>query len=196
MPRKIATNCLVAAMLLSATTASASVAFARAARPPSVQHAATSAISSGGTTAGSRTSHKRRQRQSIASLNGISLATWFGPGFFGNHTACGQVLSKKIVGVANRTLPCGTLIKLSYRGKQIVAPVIDRGPYGLLHANWDLTQQAAQLLGISQTVRVHAHIVGKVSNTPDLGSPPEPEPHLISSPSAAELAGATGGASA
>ena len=42
------------------------------------------------------------------------IATWFGPGFYGKKTACGQTLTPAIVGVANRTLPCGTLVKVSY----------------------------------------------------------------------------------
>ena len=45
-----------------------------------------------------------------------AIATWFGPGFYGQTTACGQILTPEIVGVANRTLPCGTLVKVSYRG--------------------------------------------------------------------------------
>src|ERR1700677_3782954 len=40
-----------------------------------------------------------------------ALATWFGPGFYGQHTACGQTLTPATVGVANRKLPCGTLVK-------------------------------------------------------------------------------------
>lgn len=195
MPTKFATKLIVAAALLGASALSATAAYATEASA-SQNRAAIAASSSGGTTARSQAPRQRNQSRGIASLDGISFATWFGPGFFGKHTACGQVLSKRVVGVANRTLPCGTLIRVSYRGKHIVVPVIDRGPYGLLHANWDLTEQAAQLLGISETVRVHAHIVGHVANTPALGSPPEPQPQLIDSPGTAGLEGATGGAAA
>src|SRR6478672_9025892 len=74
-----------------------------------------------------------------ANARGIALATWFGPGFYGQTTACGQTLTPAVVGVANRTLPCGTLVKFSYRGHGIVAPVIDRGPYASNGAQWDLT---------------------------------------------------------
>ncbi len=45
-----------------------------------------------------------------------SIATWFGPGFYGKQTACGQTLTPNIVGVANRTLPCGTLVKCQLPG--------------------------------------------------------------------------------
>src|SRR3954449_1126371 len=72
-----------------------------------------------------------------------ALATWFGPGFYGQTTACGQTLTPSVVGVANRTLPCGTLVKFSYKGRGLTAPVIDRGPYGHNGAQWDLTTEAA-----------------------------------------------------
>src|SRR5438105_2742309 len=68
-----------------------------------------------------------------------SLATWFGPGFYGQRTACGQVLTPAVVGVAHRSLPCGTLVKMSYHGRQLIVPVIDRGPYAHNGAAWDLT---------------------------------------------------------
>jgi hypothetical protein len=56
--------------------------------------------------------------------------TWYGPGFYGNRTACGQRYTRYIVGVAHRSLPCGTMVQFRWRGKSKVAPVIDRGPYG------------------------------------------------------------------
>lgn len=56
-------------------------------------------------------------------------ATWYGPGLYGNHTACGQTLRRGTIGVAHRTLPCGTTIKFSYHGHTLVTQVIDRGPY-------------------------------------------------------------------
>ncbi len=60
---------------------------------------------------------------------GIVLASWYGPGFYGNRTACGQVYSSELIGVAHKTLPCGTLVTLTYGSRVLVAPVIDRGPY-------------------------------------------------------------------
>jgi len=79
------------------------------------------------------------------------IATWYGPGFYGQHTACGQVLTRALVGVADRTLPCGTPVSLSYDGETLVVPVIDRGPYGDA-ATLDLTHGAAVELGITTTV--------------------------------------------
>ncbi len=73
-------------------------------------------------------------------------ATWYGPGFYGRRTACGQVLQPGTIGVAHRSLPCGTPVKLEYRGRLIVAAVIDRGPYTRGNA-FDLTNGARQALG-------------------------------------------------
>ncbi len=59
----------------------------------------------------------------------LVLASWYGPGFYGNRTACGQVYTTQIQGVANRTLACGTIVTLTYGGRTVSVPVIDRGPY-------------------------------------------------------------------
>ncbi len=77
------------------------------------------------------------------------LATWYGPGLYGNRTACGQTLGTSTLGVAHRSLPCGTNVSLLYEGRTITVPVIDRGPY--THAEWDLTQETAERLGFSGT---------------------------------------------
>jgi rare lipoprotein A (peptidoglycan hydrolase) len=75
------------------------------------------------------------------------------------------------VGVANRTLPCGTLINVSYSGRALIVPVLDRGPYSHIGADWDLTAGAASALGITETVRIHTRVVGSAPNTPTLGLP-------------------------
>jgi rare lipoprotein A len=103
------------------------------------------------------------------------VATWFGPGFYGQKTACGQTMSPVIVGVASRTLPCGTLVLVDYKGHQLTVPVIDRGPYA--HgATWDLTWGAASALTINETVRVKTKVVGTAPNNPLLGVPAEVKP--------------------
>jgi rare lipoprotein A (peptidoglycan hydrolase) len=83
----------------------------------------------------------------------LSTASWYGPGFFGHRTACGQVLRKTTLGVANRTLKCGTKVSILYHGHSITVPVIDRGPY-TKGVYWDLTQATAQALGMTETERV------------------------------------------
>jgi rare lipoprotein A len=84
-----------------------------------------------------------------------SIATLFGPGLWGNHTACGGYLRKTTLGVANRKLPCGTQVAIYYRGRTVVVPVIDRGPYAN-HANWDLTMATGRAVGMNSTDTVGA----------------------------------------
>ncbi len=103
------------------------------------------------------------------------IATWFGPGFYGQKTACGQTMSPVIVGVASRTLPCGTLVLVNYKGHRLTVPVIDRGPYGN-GATWDLTWGAASALTITETVRIKTKLVGQAPNSPLLGVPAEVQP--------------------
>jgi rare lipoprotein A (peptidoglycan hydrolase) len=73
-------------------------------------------------------------------------ATWYGPGLYGNRTACGQTLRPHTVGVAHRSLPCGTPVRFAHRGHYLVARVIDRGPYSQGY-DWDLTNGARLALG-------------------------------------------------
>ena len=85
-----------------------------------------------------------------------ALATWYGPGFFGKQTACGMALTPDLQGLAHRSLPCGTQVAITYGGRSVVLPVIDRGPYGVAGAEWDLTQAAALTLGITTTTTLGA----------------------------------------
>jgi rare lipoprotein A len=66
-------------------------------------------------------------------------ASYYGPGLWGNGVACGGTLMPGTIGVANKTLPCGTMVKLRYNGRSITVPVIDRGPY-VAGRDYDLTE--------------------------------------------------------
>ena len=79
-----------------------------------------------------------------------SAASWYGPGFYGNRTACGRTLGRGTVGVAHKSLPCGTKVSLRYKGRSVVAPVIDRGPYAG-NREYDLTAATKQRLGFGST---------------------------------------------
>jgi rare lipoprotein A (peptidoglycan hydrolase) len=63
------------------------------------------------------------------------------------------------MGVAHRTLPCGTRVAIHYRGRSVTVPVVDRGPY--TSATWDLTEATAQALGFDgrDWIRVSSPIV-------------------------------------
>ena len=79
-----------------------------------------------------------------------SPASWYGPGFYGRRTACGRTLGRGTLGVAHKSLPCGTKVALRYRGRSVVAPVIDRGPYAG-NREYDLTAATKQRLGFGST---------------------------------------------
>lgn len=109
------------------------------------------------------TSARRRASTAQASATGTtpirvyrsSRATFFGPGFYGNRTACGQTLTHTTIGVAHRTLPCGTMVDLYSKGHHLVVPVIDRGPFhkGVV---WDLTSATAAAMGFTGSGKIAA----------------------------------------
>ena len=71
--------------------------------------------------------------------------SWYGPGFIGDGTACGQTLTRELIGVAHRTLPCGTLVTFRYGDRTVTAPVVDRGPF-VSDRVFDLTVGACRAL--------------------------------------------------
>ena len=91
-------------------------------------------------------------------------ATWYGPGLYGNGTACGQTLRPGTIGVAHRTLPCGTTVKFSYHGRSLVTRVIDRGPYTPGN-DFDLTNGARLALAFEGVGQVrYAVALGSAAN--------------------------------
>jgi rare lipoprotein A len=80
-------------------------------------------------------------------------ASWYGPGLYGNKTACGQTLRPETLGVAHRNLPCGTAVKFVYHGHAVVTQVIDRGPYVKGRA-WDLTAAVSEALAFDGVGKV------------------------------------------
>ncbi|HEX3392288.1 MAG TPA: septal ring lytic transglycosylase RlpA family protein [Solirubrobacteraceae bacterium] len=149
---------------LAAAVACAAIGYSATAALAST---ATGTSGTGGTSPGQATQSKTSKPQ---------IATWFGPGFYGQKTACGQTMTPVVVGVASRTLPCGTLVLVNYKGHKLTVPVIDRGPYANNGAVWDLTAGAADALTITETVRIKTKVVGQAANTPNLGAPVEEKP--------------------
>src|SRR4051812_7183696 len=92
-------------------------------------------------------------------------ASWYGPGLWGNKTACGATLRRGTLGVAHKTLPCGTTVKFVYHGHVLVTQVIDRGPYVKGRA-FDLTQAASEALGFEGVGRVRYAVALSYARTP------------------------------
>jgi len=77
-------------------------------------------------------------------------ASWYGPGLFGNRLGCGGRLAPGTLGVAHKTLPCGTRVTLRHRGRMIRVAVVDRGPY-VGGREFDLTAATRAQLRFSGT---------------------------------------------
>ena len=82
-----------------------------------------------------------RPAGSVTALH-AALASWYQDG---GNTACGFHAG---LGVANRTLPCGTKVTFHYGSRTVNAVVDDRGPYAG-GREWDLNQTTASALGFA-----------------------------------------------
>ena len=94
----------------------------------------------------------RPARRGLGRLNVYRLAgaSWYGGG---GGLACGGSLTSSTLGVANKTLPCGTIVTLRYNGQTVRVPVVDRGPY-VAGREFDLTEATKQALGFGDTGQV------------------------------------------
>jgi rare lipoprotein A len=74
--------------------------------------------------------------------------SWYGPGLYGGHLGCGGTLTPGTLGVASKTLPCGTKVTLRHHGRTVRVPVVDRGPYSG-GREFDLTAATKDRLGFA-----------------------------------------------
>ncbi len=97
--------------------------------------------------AGDSTDLASRRRLGQLNVYRLAEASWYGGG---GSLACGGALTSSTIGVANKTLPCGTLVTLRYNGHSLRVPVIDRGPY-VAGREFDLTYATKEALGFGDT---------------------------------------------
>jgi rare lipoprotein A (peptidoglycan hydrolase) len=76
----------------------------------------------------------------------VDRSTWYGPGFYGNSTACGQRYTKSIRGVAvpssgRKNMKCGTKVTICRLKKCTHIRVIDTG--GFRDHQFDLSARTA-----------------------------------------------------
>jgi rare lipoprotein A (peptidoglycan hydrolase) len=75
-------------------------------------------------------------------------ASWYGWEFGGQPTATGAIFDPRLFTAANRWLPFGTFLRVTYEGRCAIVLVNDRGPYGRLERVIDLSEAAAKYLGV------------------------------------------------
>jgi rare lipoprotein A len=108
-------------------------------------------------------------------------ASWYGRKFQGRKTASGEAFDLNMLTCAHRTLPIGTLLRVTNLGnrRSIMVRVNDRGPVpeGLIV---DLSYAAARSLGFTRAGRAHVRLERVDGaeraqlNWPDLGRPADP----------------------
>jgi rare lipoprotein A (peptidoglycan hydrolase) len=79
-------------------------------------------------------------QSAIASSFGV------GDGLVGGRMACGAVLTTTVMAVANRTLPCGTRLRIRVGSTVVLARVMDRGPF-TAGRTFDLAPAVCRQLG-------------------------------------------------
>jgi rare lipoprotein A len=92
-------------------------------------------------------SHRRLGQLNVYRL---AVASWYGGG---GTMACGGELTNSTMGVANKTLPCGTRVTLRYGDRTVNVAVVDRGPY-VAGREFDLTEATKRALGFGDTGEV------------------------------------------
>ncbi|MFM2081160.1 MAG: hypothetical protein RLZZ219_1842 [Cyanobacteriota bacterium] len=76
-------------------------------------------------------------------------ASWYGPGFYGNRTANGEVFRPGTLTAAHRTLAFGTRVRVTnlWNGRTTIVRINDRGPFHGARVI-DLAHGAARELGL------------------------------------------------
>jgi hypothetical protein len=99
---------------------------------------------------GDATARPARKRLGRLNVYRLAGASWYGGG---GGLACGGQLTSATLGVANKTLPCGTLVTLHYGSHTVRVPVVDRGPF-VAGREFDLTEATKHALGFGDTGQV------------------------------------------
>lgn len=75
-------------------------------------------------------------------------------------TASGQKFNPNALTAAHRTLPFGTRLKVTHKGKTVIVTVNDRGPY-VKGRHLDLSRAAARIIGCVGVCTVKVEIIPK-----------------------------------
>ena len=94
---------------------------------------------------------------STRKIDGRMVATWYQDG---KRTANGERFNPNGLTAAHRTLPFGTKLHLTHKGRTAIVRINDRGPF-VRGKNLDLARGAARALGCSGVCTVEYRIVGR-----------------------------------
>lgn len=110
------------------------------------------------------TAEKPKKKRSAPKITGTgswstAVASHYGRNFRG-RTADGSRIGPDSMIVAHKTLPFGTMVEFSYRGKTAVARVADRGPY-TKGRTFDLGPGVIRILNFNGVHKVKYRIIGR-----------------------------------
>lgn len=116
----------------------------------------------------------------LASAKGFreeGLASWYGPGFHGHTTSCGEIYDQYKPTCAHKLLPMHTMVRVTnlQNGHSVVLRVNDRGPF-VSGRIVDLSLYGAKALGLYArgTAKVRLEAVGEVPGLQPDGQLPGP----------------------
>lgn len=102
-----------------------------------------------------------REKKNSFSLNdmGSMRASWYGPKFHGKLTANGEIYNQMALTAAHKTLPFGTMLRLTNKNnnKSVIVRINDRGPY-IKGREIDLSRGAALALNSVQAGVVEVEV--------------------------------------
>lgn len=115
--------------------------------------------------------------QSARGFREEGLASWYGPGFHGCQTSCGEIYDQYKPTCAHKLLPMHTMVRVTNlrNGRSAVLRVNDRGPF-VAGRIVDVSKAGARKLGIygPGTARVRLEVVGDVPGLTPGGELPGP----------------------
>jgi rare lipoprotein A len=97
----------------------------------------------------------------------VGTASWYGPGFHGLHTACGERYDMYAMTAAHRILPMHTQVRVTNleNGREVILRINDRGPFAKDRVI-DLSYAAARKLDVvaKGTARVRVEALNVVTD--------------------------------
>lgn len=90
-----------------------------------------------------------------------AVASWYGPGFHLKRTASGEIFNQNAFTTAHNSLPFGTIVKVSYKGKSVNVKVNDTGGFKKYGRQFDLSKGAARAIGCGGVCKIDYEIVSQ-----------------------------------
>lgn len=93
----------------------------------------------------------RPQAPRMVTLKNRMVASWYGQKFQGRMTASGEAFDKYKLTAAHKTLPLGSIVKLTVKatGRSVIVRINDRGPW-IKGRDFDVSEAAATALGMHE----------------------------------------------